>query len=111
MLSYMNKFGIIQARLEGKSYRQVSKELCIDRKTVKRYWEEYCQSRSKYFESATDTSLDKDQLLLSMIESPKYDSSTRLKRKYTSDIDELVSSILEAELKKDKLLGSNHNNR
>ena len=108
MLSYMNKFGIIQARLEGKSYRQVSKELCIDRKTVKRYWEEYCQSRSKYFESATDTSLDKDQLLLSMIESPKYDSSTRLKRKYTSDIDELVSSILEAELKKDKLLGSNH---
>ena len=108
MLSYMDKFGIIQARLEGKSYRQISKELSIDRKTVKRYWEGYCQSRSDYFESDSDTLLDKDQLLLTMIESPKYDSSNRLKRKYTTDIDELVSSILKAETEKDKLLGSSH---
>ena len=108
MLSYMNKFGIIQARLEGKSYRQISKELSIDRKTVKRYWEEYCLSRTEYFEDSSDSSLDKDQLLLKMIEAPKYDSSNRSKRKYTSDIDKLVSEILEAEAEKDKLLGTNH---
>lgn len=58
MLSYMNKFGIILARLEGKSYRQISKELSIDRKTVKRYWEGYCQSKSDYLESDSDTLLD-----------------------------------------------------
>ena len=108
MLSYMNKFGVIQARLEGKSYRQISKELSIDRKTVKRYWEEYCLNRREYFEDSSDPLIDKDHLLLKMIEAPKYDSSNRSKRKYTSDIDTLVSTILEAELKKDKLLGASH---
>ncbi|MBS3991401.1 MAG: helix-turn-helix domain-containing protein, partial [Erysipelothrix sp.] len=96
----MNKFGVIQARLEGKSYRQISKELSIDRKTVKRYWEEYCLNRREYFEDSSDPLIDKDHLLLKMIEAPKYDSSNRSKRKYTSDIDTLVSTILEAELKK-----------
>lgn len=105
MLSLMDKFAIIQSRLQGKSYRQISKEQHVDRRTVKRYWEDYCLNQQKLFDDSTLSTFEKDEIIKNLIQAPKYDSSSRSKKKYTTEIDGLVTNLLEAEKQKDKLLG------
>lgn len=108
MLSIMDKFTIIQSRLQGKSYRQISKEHHVDRRTVKRYWEDYCLNQQKLLNDSTLSTFEKDEIVRNLIESPKYDSSSRSKKKYTPEIDDLVTTLLEEEKQKDKLLGKAH---
>ena len=73
---------------EGKSQRQISRELIIDRKTVRRYFQEYEQKKNILLdnEKVKDSSL----LIEDICQEPKYDSSSRKKVKLT---DEMIEEI------------------
>jgi transposase len=63
---------------EGKSKREISRVLKISRKTVRKYIEEH----ERLFNEKTD----KSQLELGISSKPKYDTSSRKKKKLTDDI-------------------------
>ena len=73
---------------EGKSQRQISRELKIDRKTVRRYFQEYEQKKNILL----DNEKVKDNCLLieDICQKPKYNSSSRKKVKLT---DEMIEEI------------------
>ena len=72
---------------EGKSQRQISRELKIDRKTVRRYFQEYEQKKNTLLdEKVKDSSL----LIEDICQEPKYDCSSRKKVKLT---DEMIEEI------------------
>lgn len=72
---------------EGKSQRQISRELKIDRKTVRTYLQEYEQKKNTLLdEKVRDSGL----LIEDICQKPKYDSSSRKKVKLT---DEMIEEI------------------
>ena len=80
----MDKHTIIKLKKEGYSNREISRMIGIDRKTVKKYWDEF---------SVQISMLDKPDADLKMIHekiasAPAYDSSKRARRKYTKEIDD-----------------------
>lgn len=88
---------IIKYFNEGKSGRQIEKELHISRKTISKYIKEYQEKRGKLMESKSE-----DRLLIADIcQKPKYDSSGRNKIKLTDQVIERINSYLkENEAKK-----------
>ena len=83
---------------EGKSQRQISRELKIDRKTVRRYFQEYEQKKNILLdEKAKDSSL----LIEDICQEPKYDSSSRKKVKLTDEmIEEIKHHLDENQIKR-----------
>jgi len=83
--------------LEGKPKREISLDLRMSRNTVKRYINEFAQSKKELISAG----ISKYELIENMIEAPKYDSSNR---KPTVLIDEiktiLIGYIKENEFKK-----------
>jgi len=78
---------IIMHTNEGKTQRQISRELNIDRKTIRRYLREYDKKKKELF----DAKPEENALLISDICSkPTYNSSFRKKVKLT---DEIISKI------------------
>jgi len=75
---------IIEAVLEGKTQRQIAREMKISRTTVARYLKEYERAKSKLMEN------DNLRLREEIISPPKYDSSKRIKVKLT---DETIEKI------------------
>lgn len=78
---------------EGMSQREIARQVGIDRKTVKRYIEEY-ESKLQEIENSNGE-IDKGELIQSLVESPKYNSSNRVKRKLTNEIEEKIKEFLE----------------
>lgn len=78
---------IIMHTNEGKSQRQISRELGIDRKTIRRYLREYDKKKNELLNSKT-----KENVVLAsdICNKPKYNSSLRKKLKLT---DEIISKI------------------
>lgn len=83
---------IIRYFRQGQSQRQISKELGINRKTVRRYIGEYERDRKKLESKEEGVS---EELLETIMHPPKYDSSKRKKRKMTKAIMEAIDKYLE----------------
>lgn len=98
MISLMDKQEIIIAHfIEGKSQWDIHRTTGFDRKTIRKYINQYEEKRREIIES------DGDKLILTedIVEPPKYDVSSRTKVKLTDEIMERIDFYLkENELKK-----------
>ena len=93
MIKLIDKQKIILMHInEGKSQRQISRELKIDRKTVSRYFQEYEQKKNILLgEKVKDSSL----LIEDICQEPKYDCSSRKKVKLTGEMIEEIKHHLD----------------
>jgi len=82
---------IIRYFRQGESQRKISRDLGVNRNTVRRYIEEYEQERKKL---DVKSSVDSEELEESIMRPPKYDSSKRKKRKLTKEIIEQIEQYL-----------------
>lgn len=76
---------------DGKSQRQISRELQIGRRTVKKYIESYNACKR-----LQGSSKDAAVLSRSVVEPPKYDASNRRKRKLTEEIVAKIDDFLQS---------------
>ena len=79
---------ILEAILEGKTQRQIARDMKISRTTVAKYIKNYEASKSKLSE-CDDIKLKED-----IISPPKYNSAARTKVKLTDEIIEQIASYL-----------------
>ncbi|XMB66710.1 IS21 family transposase [Mycoplasmatota bacterium zrk1] len=100
VLNLMDKHAIIKLKREGKSNREVSRLLGINRKTVAIYWNKQLE-----YEDELGSTESLKSVQNKMVTNPKYDSSKRKARKYNSRIDKLLDDILDNEVEKCKELG------
>jgi transposase len=80
---------IISHYREGKSQRQIERELGINRRTISKYIKDYENKKAKLANSKSNCS-NKEELIADLVEDPKYDTSSRKKVKLT---DEIMSRI------------------
>ncbi len=99
----MDKHAVIKLKEQGLSNRKAAEILGINRKTVGRYWNKYVEE----LEQLKERDIDVKEIQESLIAEPKYDSSTRRKRKYTEKMDQALNEILDSERIKSSLLGPN----
>ena len=92
MKTIMQKYQIIQLKKKGWSNNRIHKEFGFSRNTIRKYWNEYQEGCNKLIQNGTGI-VDHD-VIESLIENPKYDSSNRKPRKYTQEIDDLLRKIL-----------------
>lgn len=86
---------ILEAVLEGKTQRQIAREMKVSRTTVAKYIKNYQDSKSKLMESG-DVKIKED-----ITSPPKYNSTARVKVKLTDEINEKIGSYLkENEIKR-----------
>ena len=78
---------------EGKSQRQMERELKISRKTISKYIKQYEQKRQKLSTFQNDEEIHK--VIENIVEKPRYDSSNRVKRKLTDEILSKIKGYLE----------------
>ncbi len=89
MVTMKQKYEIIIGHFrEGKSLRQISRDLGINRKTVKRYVSQYKLSEQSGGQSESSV------VLSSLRERPVYDSSNRSKHRLTTDIAVRIDELL-----------------
>jgi transposase len=77
---------IIAAFMDGKSQRQIAREIGVDRKTVRRYVNKYNEARNNLMTTVGNKSIDNKELIDDIVQAPKYDSSNRKKNKLTDEI-------------------------
>jgi transposase len=82
---------IIKYFNEGKSGRQIEKELHVSRKTIAKYIKEYQIKKDRLIKSKSED----DLLIADIVEKPKYDSSKRSKVKLTDKVKERINFYLE----------------
>ena len=82
---------ILRRYRDGDSERKISRELKINRETVRRYLSEYEKARQKL----SDAEKEDEILLEEMIRVPKYDSSNRVNQKFTNEISQEVDRLLQ----------------
>ena len=104
MVEYVEKKRIIELKEEGLSNREVARQTGWDRKTVSRYWNEYRQKLQQLDKPGADNREIQDSLL----DTPKYNTANRGRRKYTEELDNRVKEILKEEERKTRWLGSHH---
>ena len=92
MISMSTKQKIILRRYrDGYSERKISRELKVNRETVRRYLAEYEKARQKL----SDSEKADEALLDEIIRIPKYDSSNRSNKKFIEEISREVDRILQ----------------
>lgn len=84
---------ILKSHREGKSKREISRELGISRNTVTKYIKEF---ESRLSQSASPEATVGEQLSTA----PTYDTSNRTKRKLTSEVVKIIDDLLEENEKK-----------
>jgi transposase/uncharacterized protein Smg (DUF494 family) len=83
---------------EGKSYRSISRNTGISRQIVKKYIEEYREAKSKFEEN--NEAFDSEELIQDLLESPRYNSRNRKKRKLTLELTTRIDALLLENTKK-----------
>jgi len=78
---------IISYYREGRTQRQIAREIGVNRKTIRRYIREYEKKKDILTRSKGS---DRSELIADIVEKPKYNSSGRYKVKLT---DEIISRI------------------
>lgn len=87
---------------QGYSNRKLSKMLGINRKTIAKYWNKHI----KQINSLKNPNVDKKKIQEEIASEPSYDSSKRVFRKYTPEIDSKLEEILKEEIEKNNKLGN-----
>ncbi len=105
MKNLMDKSAIIKLKEQGYSNRNIQKMLGINRKTIARYWNEYKENIQKL--NNTKDELEIKEIQEKIVSKPKYNSSTRVKRKITEEFLKALKKILDEETQKEKILGTN----
>jgi transposase len=108
VISKMDKYTIITLKKKGISFRQIAKELEIDRKTVSKIWKTYQKAQLDLFERVEVVEKPDDSLVETIVGDIKYDIQNRGKRKMTEEVKKRILELLELEEAKDKLLGLSH---
>lgn len=108
VINQMNKYTIITLKQKGRSNRSIAKELGINRKTVGRIWNEY-EAAQNELQSNQALAKDQQMVLTQIIEGRKpYDSTNRVKKKLTPQVQSRIQEILQDEEEKTKRLGARH---
>lgn len=81
---------IIKYFNEGKSGRQIERELHVSRKTISKYIKEYQKKKDKLIESKSEDAL----LIADIVEKPGYNSSKRSKIKLTDEVIKRINFYL-----------------
>lgn len=102
MLNIMDKHTIIRLKNEGHSNRAIARLTGINRKTVAKYWDEFKTQTQLLSSDKVDVIKIQEEIVCA----PRYDSSTRTSRKYTTEIDLRLDEILREEDNKNLRLGS-----
>jgi transposase len=90
-MSMKQKIILLRHR-DGYSERRITRELGINRETVRRYLTEYNKAREKLTDSP-----DLDEVLIEdLVKIPRYNSSSRVKKKFTDEISQEVDRLLKA---------------
>ena len=105
MKDLMDKSSIIKLKEQGYSNRKVEKMLKINRKTIAKYWNEYQTNIEKLNNTKDD--LEIKEIQEKIVAKPKYNSKNRVKRKITPEFITALKNILNDELEKEKILGTN----
>ena len=82
---------ILRRYRDGDSERKISRELKINRETVRRYLEEYEKSR----QHLSNTDKEDEVLIEELVKIPRYDSSNRDTKKFTEEISNEVDQLLQ----------------
>jgi transposase len=90
-MSMKQKIILLSCR-DGFSERRISRELGINRETVRRYLTEYRRSREKLSDSPETNEL----LIEEIVKLPRYDSSNRGNKKFTNEVSQAVDRLLQA---------------
>jgi len=98
MISLMDKQEIIISHfLEGKSQWEIHRQTGFDRKTIRKYVNQYEEKKKAIIEEKEDVRV----LIDDIVEAPKYDTSNRFKYKLTDEIMERINFYLkENEIKR-----------
>lgn len=95
MMDLAVKKEIIQLKNDGMSNTEVARNLNINRKTVKKYWEEYVATVEQAELSKNKGDKVTSKKLLNLInQKPTYNSTNRGPRKYTPEIDAELDRII-----------------
>ncbi len=77
---------------DGKSQREISRITGRDRKTIRKYIKEYEENRKYLVEYK---GVDPEEIISSIAEKPKYDTSNRQKKKLTDNVVERIKFYLD----------------
>jgi transposase len=97
----MDKHTIINLKNQGYSNRALAKMLCINRKTIAKYWNKHIQQVN----SLNNPNVEILEIQEQIAAAPSYDTSKRTFRKYNSEIDSRLDEILKEEIEKNNILG------
>ncbi|MCL2502913.1 MAG: IS21 family transposase [Bacteroidales bacterium] len=86
------------------SNRAIHRQLGYGREKISEVWSEYNAALARLNDPAADIKAVQEE----MYSEPKYDSSKRTKRKYTSTVEEALKEILDQEEAKTRRLGPRH---
>ena len=98
VISLKDKQEIILMHIrDGKSKREIARIIGKDRKTVSKYIKEYEENRKKLIEGGTFRTED---IIQSIVEKPKYDTSNRKKRVVTEEVLQRIQFYLDENAKR-----------
>ena len=83
---------IIRFFRNGESISQIAREIAVSRKTIRKYIKNYSEAKNRL---SQNTQAEEKELISEIVKVPKYDSSTRAKRKISEEIISSVKSCLE----------------
>jgi transposase len=106
MKNIVEKYEILMLRAKINNTSEVSRMTGISRNTISKYWNEHCQNLELLRQQ--DPGADTRDLIQQIVDTPKYDVSSRVCVKYNSDIDALLNTILDDEERKNERLGKYH---
>lgn len=78
---------------EGKSQREIARMTGIARKTIRKYIQSYEQKLNELEEM--NVSVDRSELILELVETPRYPSGVRRKRVLTEEMKEKIKGYLQ----------------
>lgn len=81
---------ILRRYRDGDSERKISRELNINRETVRRYLAEYEKARQQL----SNAEKEDEVLIEELVKVPKYDSSNRVNKKFTEEVSKEVDRLL-----------------
>jgi transposase len=91
----------------GMTNRAIARETGYDRERISAAYSRYCGQRTRLEEPGADVKAIQEE----MNADPKYDSSRRVRTKYTAEVDARLREIVEAETAKTRRLGARHKQR
>lgn len=103
----MEKREIIIMYLKGMSFRMIEKETKINRKTIAKICRQYDDNQTK-LQNNDLTQSQRDDIIRTIVDKPKYDTSKRVPRKMTVDLLRRLNEIVEEEIQKTQILGTRH---